>query len=609
MKKVYALTVAMALSAGIFAQQKQAASFQKAPAIKSAVSFNKAGTALNKGGNSPKISSTPVFTEDFESVTTPNIPANWTNVSPATDGGFFTGDYVDAMAGGYWSVDDHTTFIMTVDDICNCTKDNEYLTMPAFNFTGKTGMGLTFDVFFTVLTVEEAFVEASTDNGATWTQLFAIPDDNAWTSTSISLAAYNNVSNLLVRFHYMDNGEWGYGLAIDNVVVDGLPDNELVLTDGYANMGWDRDFYPVIPKTQTLPLTFEGHISNNGAQSQTNVNLSVQITQDNLTAVFSDLMPSNSYTAFASGSFDSLHTSTAYTASAVGSYSADLEVTQNETDFNPANNVMTFNFDVSDSVFGRDNGVQSYVIGTGMYTGAETELEVANYFMVANATEATSISVYVDKSNTKLGGSDVMIAKVLDAATMSELYVTDVHDIVSADLDNWVTLALPSGSTLADSSQIYVSVQIISSGVSGKNVYLGTDVTSYQDPGFVLLYIPGDQWYYIQSSGAPMIRLNLGNDASAISEVTNNVSSLTQNQPNPFNVSTRIEYALNNNASNVSLDVMDLTGKVVMSMNEGSKTSGNYFLTVDASQLSAGTYFYTLNVDGAKQTRKMTVAK
>jgi len=84
---------------------------------------------------------------------------------------------------------------------------------------------------------------------------------------------------------------------------------------------------------------------------------------------------------------------------------------------------------------------------------------------------------------------------------------------------------------------------------------------------------------------------------------------LNQNIPNPFNNTTDITYQLAKRAGNVTLEVTDLTGRVVNTINEGAKDSGKYTITLDSKNLSQGAYFYTLTVDGYRLTNKMIVTK
>jgi hypothetical protein len=83
---------------------------------------------------------------------------------------------------------------------------------------------------------------------------------------------------------------------------------------------------------------------------------------------------------------------------------------------------------------------------------------------------------------------------------------------------------------------------------------------------------------------------------------------LSQNFPNPFNPTTEISFSLANN-SQVNLGVFNLNGQKVATLVDGSMGAGSHSVTFDASGLSSGVYFYTLQANGATETRKMVLTK
>ncbi|MFZ4619593.1 MAG: T9SS type A sorting domain-containing protein [Bacteroidota bacterium] len=85
--------------------------------------------------------------------------------------------------------------------------------------------------------------------------------------------------------------------------------------------------------------------------------------------------------------------------------------------------------------------------------------------------------------------------------------------------------------------------------------------------------------------------------------------SLSQNYPNPFNPSTKLKFTLKN-AANVSLTVYDVLGKEISTLASGNFAAGSYDVDFNASNLSAGVYFYTLKTsNGFTQTKKMLLVK
>ena len=86
------------------------------------------------------------------------------------------------------------------------------------------------------------------------------------------------------------------------------------------------------------------------------------------------------------------------------------------------------------------------------------------------------------------------------------------------------------------------------------------------------------------------------------------VYALEQNYPNPFNPSTTINFSIAE-ASVVKIAIYNLLGQeVALPVNE-FKEPGTHTITFDASELTSGAYFYTIETPHFKQTRKMLLAK
>jgi hypothetical protein len=83
---------------------------------------------------------------------------------------------------------------------------------------------------------------------------------------------------------------------------------------------------------------------------------------------------------------------------------------------------------------------------------------------------------------------------------------------------------------------------------------------------------------------------------------------LEQNYPNPFNPSTKIRYSIPEYSS-VSLKVFNLLGKEIVTLFYGEQSAGVYEAAFDASNLSSGIYFYTLQTDNFSSSKKMILIK
>jgi len=84
--------------------------------------------------------------------------------------------------------------------------------------------------------------------------------------------------------------------------------------------------------------------------------------------------------------------------------------------------------------------------------------------------------------------------------------------------------------------------------------------------------------------------------------------SLEQNYPNPFNPATTIRYSITDPGF-VNLKIYNLVGEEVMVLVNQEQTAGVYEVTLDASQLSSGIYFYTLTNGSLSATKKMMLIK
>ncbi|HMS65471.1 MAG TPA: T9SS type A sorting domain-containing protein [Ignavibacteria bacterium] len=98
---------------------------------------------------------------------------------------------------------------------------------------------------------------------------------------------------------------------------------------------------------------------------------------------------------------------------------------------------------------------------------------------------------------------------------------------------------------------------------------------------------------------------------SSVASIIPKEFSLSQNFPNPFNPSTKIEYALPT-SGNVNLKIYDLTGREIQNLVSEFKTPGTYSVQFNATGLASGMYFYRIIVQGEKSydiTRKMMLIK
>jgi hypothetical protein len=85
-------------------------------------------------------------------------------------------------------------------------------------------------------------------------------------------------------------------------------------------------------------------------------------------------------------------------------------------------------------------------------------------------------------------------------------------------------------------------------------------------------------------------------------------TKLHQNYPNPFNPTTTIKFDLAKE-SVVKLSVYNYNGQIVRSLVDGNMKAGYHSVNFDASSLSAGVYYCTMEAAGVTKTQKMVLVK
>ncbi len=95
---------------------------------------------------------------------------------------------------------------------------------------------------------------------------------------------------------------------------------------------------------------------------------------------------------------------------------------------------------------------------------------------------------------------------------------------------------------------------------------------------------------------------------SSVPQIAGNSMALGQNYPNPANAATTIDYAIANKGK-VVMTITNLVGQVVSTPVSSVQLPGSYKVEIPLNTLSPGIYYYTLEFNGQRTTRKMVVTK
>ena len=194
--------------------------------------------------------------------------------------------------------------------------------------------------------------------------------------------------------------------------------------------------------------------------------------------------------------------------------------------------------------------------------------------------------------------------------------IGSVNDI--AILGNNI-FAVTEGFAVFESGIVYLSTDL---GVTWTNI--NANLPTPTKIRTLLIY--GDYIYAGSSSGI-VYKRKLSDVITDVEQISSNQPSefsLDQNYPNPFNPSTKIRFVIPNEVRNlkdfssqtprndnilVTLKVYDVLGREVATLINEQKPAGSYEVKFDASDLSSGIYFYTLNAGSKNITKKMILLR
>ncbi|AFC25887.1 M43 family zinc metalloprotease [Saprospira grandis] len=215
----------------------------------------------------------------------------------------------------YWTIDNSnaTTFAYTNDDGCNaCDKSADYLFSPVFSLQNANSTTFSFDHAFADEAPETGIVSISTNGAAgPFVPLLTLSNTSTnggnglritpWVTVNSNLDAYLGQNNLMLRFEYSDGGDWMYGMALDNILLQATFNTDIQEAVNTAN----NDDLPLGPNNMVYfydPATSNvmGSIENTSAWDYGCTTLEVdRSTASNAgpTAPFIDLLAANALMA------------------------------------------------------------------------------------------------------------------------------------------------------------------------------------------------------------------------------------------------------------------------------------------------------------------------
>lgn len=472
---------------------------------------------------------------------------------------------------------------------------------------------------------EYCLLEVSTD-GTTWPDIntFEVSEADPGTRYELwpDMATQDAVDNPTYKFFDLTSiaggqetvylrfrwkGTWGYSWMVDDIELFDLPEASLAMTyessTDYNNTGeYELGVYT---PAQQATLNFRSDITNLGSADQLGVSMTVSVNGTEVgTSAATDVLY---------GETDSLYVNGYAVPTTPGDYTIDYMINMDAEDFDPSDNSATGAFSVDEWQMGRDNGVF-----TSIYPGADYD-QVWRGGPLYNIFEDGIIyAIDVCLSEQSQAGADLVgyimnpDAEAIDQADVFaqsgeiEVPATNLNTIDDEAAPKWTTLVLEEPLDVFAGDIVHATVGSFSG--SGVSVLATPNTHDFSNYVYGDFGSAGETWYWTARN--LMIRLNFNPDAElviGVDEVAEaNNFTLNQNFPNPASDNTRIGFELKD-AGRVSLEVFDITGKVVMNLTEGLLPAGTHTMDINVSDLPAGVYQYSLIVDGERMTRPMMV--
>jgi len=615
MKKIYLSIAVFAMGAnlafGQFAQERDILKVSKAPSHGVAPSGS-AEKALGVTFWSDDFSTPANWNADNDGQTSPfgwNIGSTSNTWWAAFSGGITStsgGNYAEVYNGDYNNDDQAigVTYTLTtatsIDVMALAGTDQVSLSFEQYgaNFNDLQEFQVSTDgVTFTTVG-SNADLETYVGNNPS--AIYANPMTRTY-----SIASYiaGNASTVWIRFSWTSafptstaTGAWTtFGWFIDDVSLTTNPDNDLNATgSAWGSLGLN---YYQIPETQVAPIDFSSTVVNDGINTQTNSQLTVDVTG---AGTFNGTSAAG--VSIVAGATDSLVLSTQFTPSAQGTYNFTWSVGSDQVDDVPANNALTGkSFDVTQYIYARDtDGAPGASGGEDGNAPGDFAFEAGSYFDAFFTEPVYGIDVVI---GTGTVDGTIIYGKIYVWDGSAFVYVDETAEYTTqaGDVGSTITLVTFTYPTLNAGDTYLVVVGCYS------EFYYGTSGTSDVQTSFIMYPTVGGAGSQYYTTQTPMVRLNF-DPSIGIAEVSETGVVLGQNMPNPFDNNSTINFELTN-ASDVQFEFVDMTGKIVKTMDLGTLTNGSHSIQVDASEFASGVYYYSLVSEGSKITSKMVVQK
>lgn len=607
MKKIVLSAIVLTSSMFAFAQ--------KAPRM---VTFQDLVKAPNHAGpveSTEKSLGVTIWSDDF------STPANWTidnsgqsgidfgwNINNVSDGWWSTAGINSTSGGNYAELVNGDPTASPATQALNVVyKMTTALPINVASLGGSNQISLQFKQYGARFNdLQEMFI--STD-GTAWTSVgnnsdkpvlsasggsaYANPD-----TKTLNLAPFLTAAptQLWIRFQWTTNypnsatnpNVWiTYGWYIDDVKLVTNPTNDLAVTG--SDWGSAGLHYFQIPTAQVAPIDFTADIFNGGVNNQSNVKLNVNVNSG-------AFVGSSAPTSIVSLDTMTVTLATQFTpAATIASYTLTRNITADSTDDVPANNALSdITFNVTDFIYARDNNVIS-----GSTSNGTTGFETGNLYDIYQDALLKAINTRLPNGTNGATIGTEIYARLysIDPTTGDFVFESESAPLVLAanNLNTNLVMELDPYVNVTAGTTYLAVVGSYTSGLKVSNAGTSPAQTSFLLDGNDIV----SSTLFYQTS-TPYVRLNF--DPVLGTEELEQVQQAVI-MPNPSNGVAELQFELLN-ASDVTVSVVDVTGKEVQQVTMNQLTNGTHTVAIESARWNSGVYFVNIASNGTVLTKK-----
>lgn len=463
---------------------------------------------------------------------------------------------------------------------------------------GPYQLKVEFEQFYAGWQSDTLFLAVSDDGGATWDEVEIMNNSVGREGrpnpeiVSINVSPYiTNATNVKLRMRW--TGNWDYGWQFDNITIAELPDNDMKISSTFHGDLVNAFMYAQVPVEQAVPLVIGADVKNIGYLTQTNIAIQWEVFNPSGTSIGSGTSTST-IASLNNNENDTIWINTGITPTALGNYSFTFDVIATAPDDATANNSMdNDNFWLTPYTYAADYGNPSaaFYNWSGNNDGA---CSIGNIYTIEADDVIGGITVKLDNNTVVEDKLMYCVLYKFDGTTYVYEDQTSDYTTTSADNGQFVTLFFDApvnavaGDAFLAMAAHYGGTETAGFELAGQvaqGAVAGTDEAS----ALVSLLNPS----------APMVRM-LMHDFTGVEEAA--ATNRFEVYPNPATEALNVTLTLVQ-SENTVINVLDITGKVVKTINLGT-VNGDKNVTVSLDEMTSGIYFIQLvNADG-KQVKK-----